>query len=84
MQFAATWIDLEITILSEVNQKERQILCTTYMWNLKYDTNEFIYKAETDSQTRRTDLWWPRRRGVEEAKTGSLGLADANSSIQNG
>ena len=51
MQFAATWIDLEITILSEVNQKERQILCTTYMWNLKYDTNEFIYKTETDTQT---------------------------------
>ena len=23
----------------------------TYMWNLKYDTNELIYKTETDSQT---------------------------------
>ena len=23
----------------------------TYMWNLKYDANELIYKAETDSQT---------------------------------
>ena len=22
----------------------------TYMWNLKYDTNELTYKAETDSQ----------------------------------
>ena len=22
-----------------------------YTWNLKYDTNEFIYKTETDSQT---------------------------------
>ena len=54
------------------------------MWNLKYDTNEFIYKAETDSQTLRTDVWWPRGRGVEEAKTGSLGLAEANSSTQNG
>ena len=21
-----------------------------YMWNLKYDTNELIYKTETDSQ----------------------------------
>ena len=21
----------------------------TYMWNLKYDTNEFIYKTEIDS-----------------------------------
>ena len=23
----------------------------TYMWNLKYDTNELIYKTETDLQT---------------------------------
>ena len=23
----------------------------TYMWNLKIDTNELIYKTETDSQT---------------------------------
>ena len=23
----------------------------TYMWNLKYDTNEIIYKIETDQQT---------------------------------
>ena len=23
----------------------------TYVWNLKYDTNEPIYKTETDSQT---------------------------------
>ena len=30
------------------------------MWNLKYGTNELIYKTETDSQTERTDLWLPR------------------------
>ena len=23
----------------------------TYIWNLKYDTNELIYETETDSQT---------------------------------
>ena len=23
----------------------------TYLWNLKYDTNEHIYETETDSQT---------------------------------
>ena len=34
------------------------------MWNLKYDTNEPIYKAETDSQTKRTDFWLPRGRAV--------------------
>ena len=34
------------------SDRERQILYDiTYMWNLKYDTNELIYKTETDSQT---------------------------------
>ena len=35
--------------LSEANQ--RQICDTTYMWNLKYDTNKVTYGTETDSQT---------------------------------
>ena len=31
---------------------ERQIpYDITYMWNLKYDTNELIYKIEIESQT---------------------------------
>ena len=75
MPFAATWMDLEITTLSEVSQ--RQISYDTIcMWNLKYDTNESIYKSETDSQTWRTALWLPRE--AEEGWVGSLGLADAN------
>ena len=50
MPFAATWKDLEIIILSE--DRERQISYDiTYMRDLKYDTNELIYKTETDSQT---------------------------------
>ena len=50
MPFAVTWMDLEIIILSEV--RKRQIpYNTSYMWNLKYDTNEHIYETETDSQT---------------------------------
>ena len=36
----------------------------TLMWNLKYDTNELIYKTETDSQTQKTNLWLPKgKRG---------------------
>ena len=36
MPFTATWMDLEIIILSEVRQRERQISCDiSYMWNLK-------------------------------------------------
>ena len=40
MPFVATWMDLEIIILSEVSQKEKGKYDITYMWNLKYDTNE--------------------------------------------
>ena len=40
-------MDLEIIILSK-SDRERQIpYDTTYMWNLKYDTNGLIYKTET-------------------------------------
>ena len=51
LPFAATWMDLEIIILSEVSQTENDKYCITYMWNLKYNTNESRYKTETDSQT---------------------------------
>ena len=33
------------------------------MWNLKNDTNEFIYKTEIDSQTQETDLRLQRGKG---------------------
>ena len=33
-------------------ERERQIpYDITYMWNLKYDTNEFIYENKKGSQT---------------------------------
>ena len=53
MPFAETWIELEIIILSKVSQteKDKYHMIITYMWNLKYDTNELIYETETDSQT---------------------------------
>ena len=33
------------------------------MWNLKYDTNELIFKKEIDSQTEKTNLQLPKREG---------------------
>ena len=46
-------------ILSEV--RKRQIPHDiTYIWNLKYDTRELMYKAETDLQ--RADVSLPRGR----------------------
>ena len=59
MLFAATWMDLEIVILSK-SERERQLSYITYMWNLKYDTNKPIYKTETDSQAKKTNLWLPK------------------------
>ena len=45
-------MDLEIIILSEISQTEKQILYdVTYMWNLKSSINELIYKTKADSQT---------------------------------
>ena len=34
------------------SERERQIpYDITFMWNLKYDANDLIYKTETDLQT---------------------------------
>ena len=64
MAFGATWMQLEILILSEVSQRKSPIpYDIVYMWNLKYGTNELIYRTETNSWIWRTDLWLPRGRG---------------------
>ena len=44
--FVATWMDLEGIMLSEI--RERQILNSTYMWNLKNTISE--YNKKEDSQ----------------------------------
>ena len=51
MPFAATWMELEIIILSEVNQTEESkyhMILHLYMI-FKNNTNELIYKIEKDS-----------------------------------
>ena len=47
--FAEIRMDLENIILSELNQKEKGKYYITYMWNLKNNTNESIFKTETES-----------------------------------
>ena len=68
------------------SDRERQIpYDITYMWNLKYDTNQYTYKTKTDSQTQRTVLWVPRwEEEVGRGRNGGLGLAEANSYTQDG
>ena len=54
MPFAATWMDLEIIILSVVSQTEKDRQCRMIPLIcriLKNDTNELTYKTETDSRT---------------------------------
>ena len=43
--------------------RERQIYNITYMWNLRNNKNESIYKTETDSQAQKITLWFPKRKG---------------------
>ena len=57
-------------------KSERQILHITYTWNIKYDTNEFIYKTETDSDIEKRLV--VAKAGVGERWIGSLGLTDEN------
>ena len=51
MPFVATWMDLEVIILIEVRQKEKDsyhVIALTCGIS-KNDTNKLIYKTETDS-----------------------------------
>ena len=41
MPFSATWMDLEIIILSEISQTEKdKYSMLSHMWNLKNKTNK--------------------------------------------
>ena len=61
--FVAAWIDLEI-ILNEVTQtwKRQMSYAITYIWNL-YDTNELIYKMETDRYRKHIYSYQRKKRG---------------------
>ena len=64
------------------SERKRQIpYDITYMWNLKYDTNELICETETDSQTQRIDLWLPRGRGVGREAEADLPILQKDKKI---
>ena len=48
----------------KVSQTEKDKYDVTHMWNLifKKDTNELFYKAKTDLQISKTNLWLPKRK----------------------
>ena len=52
--------------------RERQISYDiTYMWNLNYDTNEFIYKTEVASQAENKLMGTQEERGWRQDKSGA-------------
>ena len=61
MSFAATQMDPENIMLSEIKTKKLHI---AFMWNFKSNSNESIYKTETDSQTQKTNYAYQRGKGV--------------------
>ena len=65
MPFAATWMDLEIIILTEVSQKDRQIYYEiTNMWNLIkiIQMNLFTKQKQTHRLRRQLPNWTCRRK----------------------
>ena len=74
MPFAATWMDLGIIILSKSkSERERQIpYDITYMWNLKYDTNQHIYEIDSQTENR---LVIARREVVGLGKNWVFGIS---------
>ena len=65
MAFAATWMGLEILLLRMSARERHTTYDITYMWKLKTDTNELIYKTEMDSQTKKTNFMVIKGEGRE-------------------
>ena len=61
----------KIIILSEVNQDDKEKYHITYMWNLKYDTNELICKTErlTDIENKLLVTKGERERGRDKIRS---------------
>ena len=64
MPFAAMQMDLEMILLKWSKLDKDKHFMISHTWNLKYDTNELIYEAETDSQRQKPNLWLPKRKEV--------------------
>ena len=55
MPFAATWMDIEVIILSKVTQKDNnKYYIISLIYKSKCDTNELIYETEKDLHRKQT------------------------------
>ena len=77
MAFAATQMDLEIIMLSEVCQTDSETptwYAITYVWNIKKKVHsELLSRTDTNSQTLK-NLWFPKETGWgKDGWAGGLG-----------
>ena len=66
MPFAATWMDLEVIILSEVSQIDKDKYNITYMWNLKKIAKINLFIKQKQTKTQKTNLQLPKGKGKVE------------------
>jgi len=82
MPFAATGMEQETLILSEVSQKEKdKYQMISHIWNLTNGTNESFHSKENDGHGEQTVIANAEGEGV--GWTGNLGLMDANYCLWN-
>ena len=60
LPFSATWMDLEIIILSEVVRVVKYYMISLICGILKNDTNELVYKTETSYRRRKQTYGYQR------------------------
>ena len=71
MPFAATWMELETLILSEIRKTPYG---STYMWSLKYGTNDLSTKQKQIMDMEGRLLFAMRERG-ERGTDGEFGIS---------
>ena len=67
LPFAAIWMNLKNIIFSEASQAEKEN-DITYMWSLKNNTNESVYKGEIDPWTWKRSLWLTKGERKREGR----------------
>ena len=60
MPFAATWMDLEIIILSEVSQTEKDKYYISLMYRIKNAIQMNLVAKEKQTQRHRKQAWLPK------------------------
>ena len=68
----------------KVSQKEKDKYDITYMWNLKYDTDELMYKQKHTQRHGEQTCGYQGGEGVGEGWTENFRLVNANYCISSG